>query len=221
LREKLRIAIDGPAASGKGTLAKQIAKKYKLLHLDSGKLYRYLAFQVYKTKHKKINYPKLQISLKKITLKKLHNKILTTEPITKIASVISKQKKIRKMLKKIQHHLAYNPPKQFKGSVLDGRDIGTVILPDAHVKIFLTASLNVRAMRRYKQYKKSGIKTTYNKVKNDIKMRDYLDTHRKISSLKPAKDAVMLDSSFYNTKSAFVKIDKVIKERIKHIDATY
>lgn len=125
------------------------------------------------------------------------------------------------MLKKIQHHLAYNPPKQFKGSVLDGRDIGTVILPDAHVKIFLTASLNVRAMRRYKQYKKSGIKTTYNKVKNDIKMRDYLDTHRKISSLKPAKDAVLLDSSFYNTKSAFVKIDKVIKERIKHIDATY
>ena len=89
MREKLRIAIDGPAASGKGTLAKQIAKKYKLLHLDSGKLYRYLAFQVYKTKHKKINYPKLQISLKKITLKKLHNKILTTEPITKIASVFS------------------------------------------------------------------------------------------------------------------------------------
>ncbi len=217
---RLRVAIDGPAASGKNTLAKQIAKKYKLLHLDSGKLYRYFALQVYQSKDQKVNYSKLKQALKKLTLKKLKDKRLTTEPVTKIASIISKKKRIRQMLKKVQHQLAYNPPKKFNGSVLDGRDIGTVIMPDATVKIYLTASLNVRAVRRYKEYKKLGIKTTLSKVKSDIRKRDYEDTHRKISSLKPAKDAVLLDSSFYNTKSAFIKIDEVIRNEIKRLNAT-
>jgi len=189
--DRLRVAIDGPAASGKNTLAKQIAKKYKLLHLDSGKLYRYFALQVYQSKDQKVNYTKLKQALKKLTLKKLKDKRLTTEPVTKIASIISKKKRIRQMLKKVQHDLAYNPPKKFKGSILDGRDIGTVIIPDAHVKVYLTASLNVRAVRS-----------------------------RKISSLKPAKDAVLLDSSFYNTKAAFVEIDEVIRNKIKRLNAT-
>ena len=99
----LRVAIDGPAASGKNTLAKQIAKKYKLLHLDSGKLYRYFALQVHQSKDQKVNYTKLKQALKKLTLKKLKDKRLTTEPVTKIASIISKKKKIRQMLKKVQH----------------------------------------------------------------------------------------------------------------------
>ena len=219
-QHRLRIAVDGPAASGKHTLARQIAKKYKLLHLDSGKLYRYFALQVYQTKGQKVNYTKLNQALKKLTLKKLKDKRLTSEPVTKIASVISKIKRIRQMLKKVQHDLAYNPPKKFKGSILDGRDIGTVIMPDAHVKVYLTASLNVRAIRRYKEYKKMGVMTTLSKVKSDIKKRDYEDTHRKISSLKPAKAAVLLDSSFYNTRTAFVEIDEVIRKRIKLLNAT-
>jgi cytidylate kinase len=219
-QQRLRIAVDGPAASGKHTLARQIAKKYRLLHLDSGKLYRYFALQVYQTKGQKVNYVKLKQALKKLTLKKLKDKRLTSEPVTKIASVISKIKRIRQMLKKVQHDLAYNPPKKFKGSILDGRDIGTVIMPDAHVKVYLTASLSVRAVRRYKEYKKMGVKTTLNKVKSDIKKRDYEDTHRKISSLKPAKDAVLLDSSFYNTRTAFVEIDEVIRKKIKLLNAT-
>ena len=219
-QNRLRIAVDGPAASGKHTLARQIAKKYRLLHLDSGKLYRYFALQVYQTKGQKVNYAKLNQALKKLTLKKLKDKRLTSEPVTKIASVISKIKRIRQMLKKVQHDLAYNPPKKFKGSILDGRDIGTVIMPDAHVKVYLTASLNVRAIRRHKEYKKMGVKTTLSKVKSDIKKRDYEDTHRKISSLKPAKDAVLLDSSFYNTRTAFVEIDEVIRKRIKLLNAT-
>ena len=217
---RLRVAIDGPAASGKNTLAKQIAKKYELLHLDSGKLYRYFALQVYQTKGQKVNYAKLKQALKKLTLKKLKDKRLTSEPVTKIASVISKIKRIRQMLKKVQHDLAYNPPKKFKGSILDGRDIGTVIMPDAHVKVYLTASLNVRAVRRYKEYKKMGVKTTLNKVKSDIKKRDYEDTHRKITSLKPAKDAVLLESTFYNTRNAFVEKEEVIRKRIKLLNAT-
>jgi cytidylate kinase len=218
--DRLRVTIDGPAASGKNTLAKQIAKKYKLLHLDSGKLYRYFALQVYQSKDQKVNYIKLKQALKKLTLKKLKDKRLITEPVTKIASIISKKKKIRQMLKKVQHDFAYNPPKKFKGSILDGRDVGTVIIKDAHVKVYLTASLNVRAMRRFKEYKKLGIKTTLSKVKSDIKRRDYEDIHRKISNLKPAKDAVLLDSSFYNTKTAFVEINKVIRNKIKLLNAT-
>jgi cytidylate kinase len=219
--DRLLVAIDGPAASGKNTLAKQIAKKYQLFHLDSGKLYRYFALQIYQSKYQNINYTKLKQALKKFTLKKLKDKRLAIESVTKIASIISKKKRIRQMLKKIQHDLAYNPPKKFKGSVLDGRDIGTVIIPDAHVKVYLTASLNIRAVRRYKEFKKLGIKTTLSKVKSDIKRRDYEDTHRKISSLKPAKDTdVLLDSSFYNTKTAFVKIDEVIRNKIKLLNAT-
>ena len=99
---KLRVAIDGPAASGKNTLAKQIAKKYKLLHLDSGKLYRYFALQVHQSKDQKVNYTKLKQALKKLTLKKLTDKRLATEPVTKIASIISKKKRIRQMLKKVE-----------------------------------------------------------------------------------------------------------------------
>jgi cytidylate kinase len=218
--DRLRIAIDGPAASGKNTLAKQISKKYKLFYLDSGKLYRYFALQVYQSKDKNINYSKLKHALKRLTLKNLKDKRLASEPVTKIASIISKKKRIRQILKKVQHDLAYNPPKKFKGSILDGRDVGTVIIPDAHVKVYLTANLNVRAVRRYKEYKKLGIKTTLSKVKSDIKIRDYEDTHRKISSLKPAKDAVLLDSSFCNTKAVFVEIDKVIRHKIKLLNAT-
>jgi cytidylate kinase len=175
---------------------------------------------VYQSKDQKVNYIKLKQALKKLTLKKLKDKRLITEPVTKIASIISKKKKIRQMLKKVQHDFAYNPPKKFKGSILDGRDVGTVIIKDAHVKVYLTASLNVRAMRRFKEYKKLGIKTTLSKVKSDIKRRDYEDIHRKISSLKPAKDAVLLDSSFYNTKTAFVEINKVIRNKIKLLNAT-
>ena len=116
---------------------------------------------MYQSKDQKVNYIKLKQALKKLTLKKLKDKRLTTEPVTKIASVISKKKRIRQMLKKVQHDLAYNPPKKFKGSILDGRDIGTVIMPDAHVKVYLTASLNVRAIRRYKEYKKMGTNKSY------------------------------------------------------------
>ncbi len=93
-------------------LAKQIAKKYNLLHLDSGKLYRYFALQVYQSKDQKVNYTNLKQALKKLTLQKLKDKKLTTEPVTKIASIISKKKRIRQMLKKVQHNLAYNPPKE-------------------------------------------------------------------------------------------------------------
>lgn len=216
MKNKIIIAIDGLSSSGKGTLAKNIAKKYKLFHLDSGKLYRFLAFQIHKN-NGKINYNLLKNSLKKLKLKQLYDKRLITENITKISSIISKKSKIRKLLKAMQRKLAYHPPGKFNGSVVDGRDIGTVVLPNAGIKIFLSASLKIRALRRYKEFKKNRIKTSLSKVKKDLKLRDKLDQTRKFSKLKPHEDSVLINSSFYNRKALFEKTQTIINAKYKNL----
>jgi len=214
LKKRLFIAIDGTSSSGKGTLAKNLARKYKLFHLDSGKLYRFLAFKIISSKLKKINYQSLKLQLKKLNSKELENKKLLSEKVTKFSSIISKKNKIRRMLKKIQKKLIYFPPKKFYGSVCDGRDIGTKIIPNATVKIFLSASLNERAKRRYKEYLKNGIQTSFSKVKKDLKERDHDDATRRISKAKPAKDAVLIDSSSYSRTAIFKKICNIIDQKI-------
>jgi len=219
LKKKLLIAIDGTSSSGKGTLAKNLANKYGLFHLDSGKLYRFLAFKILSSKTKKINYKILKLQLKKLNLKELENKILTDERVTKFSSIISKKIKIRKMLKSIQKKLIYFPPKKFNGSVCDGRDIGTKIIPNANVKIFLIASLNERAKRRYREYLKNKIQTSFAKVKKDIKKRDYDDATRRISKAKPAKDAVLIDSSYYSKTAVFKKVCNIINQRLNLVNA--
>jgi len=219
LKKKFLVAIDGTSSSGKGTLAKNLAKKYRLFHLDSGKLYRFLAFKMLGSKTKQINYQFLKLQLKKLNLKELENKRLTSEKVTKFSSIISKKIKIRKMLKNIQKKLIYFPPKKFNGSVCDGRDIGTKIIPNATVKIFLSASLNERAKRRYKEYIKNRIKTSFSKVKKDLKRRDYDDATRRISKAKPAKDAVLIDSSSYSKKAVFKKVCKIIDQKELLINA--
>jgi len=220
LKKKLLIAIDGTSSSGKGTLAKNLAKKYRLFHLDSGKLYRFLAFKILglKTK-KKINFQFLKQQLKNLNLNELQNERLTSEKVTKFSSIISKKVKIRKMLKSIQKKLVYFPPKKFNGSVCDGRDIGTKIIPNATVKIFLNASLNERAKRRYKEYLKDRIQTSLTKVKKDLRKRDHDDATRRISKAKPAKDAVLIDSSSYSKTAVFKKVCNIIDQKVHLINA--
>jgi cytidylate kinase len=167
--------------------------------------------------NKKINYSLLKRSLKNLKLKQLKDKKLITEEITKISSIISKKIKIRKLLKNIQKKLAYFPPGKFNGSVIDGRDIGTVVLPKADIKIFLNASLSVRAQRRYKEYKKNKVKTSLFKVKKDLKLRDKLDQTRRISRLRPHKDSVLINSSFYNRKALFKKTQSIIDAKYKSL----
>jgi len=214
LKKRLLIAIDGTSSSGKGTLAKNLARKYRLFHLDSGKLYRFLAFKIISSKLKKINYQSLKLQLKKLNLEELENKKLLSEKVTKFSSIISKKNKIRRMLKNIQKKLIYFPPKKFYGTVCDGRDIGTKIIPNATVKFFLSASLNERAKRRYKEYLKNGVQTSFSKVKKDLKKRDHDDATRRISKAKPAKDAVLIDSSSYSRTTTFKKACKIIDRKI-------
>jgi len=214
LKKRLLIAIDGTSSSGKGTLAKNLARKYRLFHLDSGKLYRFLAFKIISSKLKKINYQSLKLQLKKLNLEELENKKLLSEKVTKFSSIISKKNKIRRMLKNIQKKLIYFPPKKFYGTVCDGRDIGTKIIPNATVKFFLSASLNERAKRRYKEYLKNGVQTSFSKVKKDLKKRDHDDATRRISKAKPAKDAVLIDSSSYSRTTVFKKACKIIDRKI-------
>ena len=145
----LKIAIDSPAAAGAGTQAKLISKHYNLLQLDTGLCYRYIA-NLKINEPKKYNYKLIKKKINKLTIKALKNKKLLSDEVATTASIIAKDKKIRKLVHSFQLKCAYNPPKKYKGSCLDGRDICSVIVPDADVKLFITASLKTRAKSRYK-----------------------------------------------------------------------
>ena len=148
----ITVAIDSPAAAGAGTQAKYIAKEYNLLYLDTGKIYRFLG--KLKLDKKKFSYNYVQNKIDKLTLKDLNKKELLSDKIAQAASIIAKDKRIRNLVKRFQKNCAYNPPSNFSGSVLDGRDITSVIMKDAMFKFFITASLKVRSKRRFLEFKR-------------------------------------------------------------------
>ena len=134
---------------------------------------------------------------------KTKDKSLLSDKVASSASIIAKDLKIRKMIKKFQLNCAYNPPKKFSGSVLDGRDITSVIMKNSKIKFYITANIKVRAMRRYKEYKNLKKKITYNEVLKSIKNRDYLDRNRKISPLKKTEDSILINTSKLSKKACF------------------
>ena len=211
----LKIAIDSPAAAGAGTIAKTISKYYNLLYLDTGKIYRIIAFNKLKYP-KKFNLKFLKKKIKKLKIQDLQNKKLLSEKVATVASVIAKDKKIRKLVHSFQLKCAYNPPKKYKGSVLDGRDIGSVIVPDADVKLFISASLKVRAIRRYKELKAKNNKISYQEVIKNIKKRDKSDINRKISPLKKTKESILINTSNLSISTCFLKIKKIIDRKINN-----
>ena len=166
----IKIAIDSPAAAGAGTLAKAISKHYNLYYLDTGKIYRFIAYIKLKFP-KKFNYSFLKSKIKSLSSKDLSNKVLLSDEVGTQASIISKNHKIRKLVHSFQTNFAYNPPKKFEGSCLDGRDITYKIVPDADFKFFITAKLKTRALRRYKELKKLNKKINYIEVVKSIKKR--------------------------------------------------
>ena len=155
----LKIAIDSPAAAGAGTLAKAISKHYNLFYLDTGKIYRFIAYLKIKFP-KKFNNKFVRSKIKTLKIKDLTNNDLLSDKIGTEASVISKIKSLRKMVHTFQINFAYNPPKKYNGSCLDGRDITYNIIPDADFKFYITADIKTRAKRRFKELKKIN-----NKVK--------------------------------------------------------
>ena len=206
---KLLIACDGGAASGKTTAAKLISKKYKLNFLSSGLLYRYISYKLLAKKKilNKNSYIK-KIS-KNITLKKLKNKKLYNQIVTLHAAKIAKSKRIRELLKKFQKNFSK------KNHVcIEGRDIGSVICPNADVKLFFKCDLGIRAKRRWKEYKKNNSKITLTEVKKALKIRDYSDINRKHSPLRVAKDSIVIDTTKLSKKQMVSKISKIIESKL-------
>lgn len=210
----MKIAIDSPAGAGAGTQSKLLSEHYNLLYLDTGKYYRILAYCKIKNPNK-FNLTFIKKKIKNIKLKDLNNKKLLPNNIGIEASVISKNKKIRTLIDITQKKYAYNPPKKYNGSCLDGRDITYKILPDADFKFFLTADIKTRANRRYKELKKLNKKVKYLDVLQSIKQRDHSDYKRKISPLKKTKDAILIDTTNLTIKKCFIKIRNIIDEGLK------
>ena len=211
----LKIAIDSPAAAGAGTLAKAISKHYNLFYLDTGKIYRFIA-------HLKIKYPSkfnnkfIKSKIKLLKIKDLSDNNLLSDEVGTEASIISKIKSIRKMVHSFQINFAYNPPKKYKGSCLDGRDITYNIIPDADFKFYITANVKTRALRRYKELKGLKKKITYKDVLKSIKKRDKSDFNRKISPLKKTEDSLLINTTNLNKRACFLKIKKIIDRKINN-----
>ena len=208
----LKIAIDSPAAAGAGTLAKALSKHYNLLYLDTGKIYRFIAYL-------KLNYPKkfnynfVKSKIKHLTASQLSNKNLLSDEIGTEASIISKVKSLRKIVHSFQLNFAYNPPKKYNGSCLDGRDITYKIVPDADFKFYVTANVKTRALRRYKELKTLKKNISYEEVLKSIKNRDKSDFNRKISPLKKTKDSLLINTTNLNKRACFLKIKKIIDRK--------
>ena len=211
----LKIAIDSPAAAGAGTLAKAISKHYNLSYLDTGKIYRFLAYNKIKFP-KKFNNKFIKLKIKSLKIKDLAKKSLLSDKIGTEASIISKNKGIRKIVHSFQVNFAYNPPKKYKGSCLDGRDITYKIVPDADLKFYVTANLKTRALRRFKELKSFKKKITYKEVLKSIKNRDKSDFNRKISPLKKTKDSLLINTTNLNKRACFLKIKKIIDRKINN-----
>ena len=202
--EKIIIAIDGPAASGKGTVARKLAKIFNLPHLDSGQLYRYIAYQAMKSAINLNDKSALLELTDKIAFDISEIEDLRYDEISTVASIISQYSEIRDQLIEYQRDFASN------GAVVDGRDIGTIIFPNADYKFYITASLDQRTERRYLQLKKDNTEIDRNNIKNDINNRDLRDINRKIVPLKKAEDAIEIDTTE-------MKIDDVIDFIVKYI----
>ncbi len=203
------IAIDGPAASGKGTLARQLAQHLGFAFLDTGAVYRLAALEALTTGAAP------EIAAQKIhqnfTLEATQNPALRTEQVSQKTSEISAIPEVRAILKDLQYNFAHNPA--HKGTVLDGRDIGTVICPDAHLKLYVTASVEVRAERRFKELQAKGLPDTLDSILQEMRIRDDRDTNRPIAPLKPAPDAEIIDTSHLTAQQVLDQALALVAQR--------
>ena len=212
--KKIEVAIDSPAAAGAGTQAKLIAKHYNLFYLDTGKIYRFIGSLKIKNQ-KKFNYSFIKKKISILKVSDLNNKLLLSDKVATEASIIAKDKKIRKIVHNFQIRCAYKPPKKFNGSILDGRDITSVIMKNAMFKFFITANVKTRALRRFKELKLLKKKITYEEVLKSIKKRDKNDFNRKISPLKKTKDSILINTTNLTKRSCFLKIKQIMDKKLK------
>ncbi len=216
----INIAIDGPSASGKSTVAKELCKRLNYIHLDTGAMYRCVAKYALDNGIDLNDQVSVESVLNEVSIeltsdgkvflnsKEVTNDIRTDE-ISQGASIVSTYKNVREYLVALQQKMAEN-----KGFIMDGRDIGTVVLPNAELKIFMTASAHERAKRRYLENQKRGIDSNLEELEKEIAERDYRDTHREISPLRKAEDAIEIDTSDINKMEVVERIMKLITDKI-------
>lgn len=220
----IAIAIDGPAGAGKSSLSKEVAKELSFIYVDTGALYRTIGLAASRKGLKKEDKAEIISMLNDIDVKLSFNdegtqivllngedvsSYIRTPEASMFASAVSAITEVRAFLLDLQRNMAKSD-----NVIMDGRDIGTVVLPDAKIKIFLTASPEKRAMRRHKENIEKGIDSTYEEVLKDVNQRDYQDSHREIAPLKPAEDSVLVDTSDYDFEGSKELLLKVIKERM-------
>jgi cytidylate kinase len=209
--KSLVIAVDGPAASGKGTIARALARHYDLPHMDTGLLYRAVALNLWRWGGDPGNEFEALRACDQLSFDPADEE-LRSEPVSKIASMISAYPSVRSALLRRQQDFAAQPG----GAVLDGRDIGTVIAPDADVKLFVTASPEVRAERRLKELELRGMPAHYSDVLADILSRDERDSGRAVAPLKAAADALLLDTSHLDPDQAIAEALRVAAAGLAH-----
>lgn len=219
----ISVAIDGPAGAGKSTVAKAAAEKLGFIYVDTGALYRALGLKFSNCGYDRdsdmpidgiLSNTKIDIAFENgeqhvyLDGKDVSSLIRTPEA-SMMASAVSSKPEVRAFLLEMQRELARK-----NNVIMDGRDIGTVVLPNAQVKIFLTASVRERALRRYRELTEKGMKVELFEIEEDIKTRDYNDSHREIAPLKPAEDSILADTTGNNLEESTQMVVKIIKDKL-------
>ncbi len=210
------MAIDATAGSGSTSLAIKLAKHYNLRYLDTGKVYRWCAYEIFKKKPKnKIKFLKKRI--KSLNLKELQNKNLIDDKIAQLTSKISSNINLRKIVFNFQSKIAYDIPKGYKGSILNGRDVTHNIVPDADFKFYVTASITERSKRRYKELKKLGKNVSLSDVTKSLKKRDQSDKNRsrKQGRLEKNKDSRLINTTRLSINGSFLKVKKIVDRKLR------
>lgn len=206
-KKKPVIAIDGPAASGKGTLSRRLANHLDARFLDTGRLYRAVGVRLVYNDQDPEDKEAAIAAAKKVRANDLTNPNLRQERVGRAASIVSSYPEVRQILLDFQRDFA----KHEDGAVLDGRDIGTVVCPDADLKLFITADMDARAKRRHQELVGQGIEVSYSSVFDDLKERDERDIRRQSAPLKPADDAVIIDTTDMTAEEVYAKALLLLK----------
>lgn len=220
----IAIAIDGPAGAGKSTIARLAAKELGYIYVDTGALYRTIGLAAVRRGINKEDSPKIIAMLPELSVKLAFNEgreqivllndedvtgLIRTPEISMMASAVSAVPEVRAFLLDLQRDMAHTD-----NVIMDGRDIGTVVLPDAQVKIFLSASPECRARRRYDELIEKGIDVKYEDILSDVIKRDYADSHRDIAPLKPADDAILVDTSGEDLETSVNKLLQIMRDKL-------